>query len=557
MACSMNNKEENMIHTSGTGTGQLFKVLVLFCFLAMIAACGGNDDAVSQQLPPISVSTFLTRSQHNPLFANLSSSGIGSVTVDHATRRISGVVVTTGIIGTQARIQSGTPGVTGPVEISLTGGPTVWTIPEGTILTPDQLAKLSAGQLYCNVLSAKFPGGEIRGQLNQQVRSAALSGANEAPVPIATPASGTGILSLDPFTRRVSGFVRTAGITVVDPASAQRQAHVHQGEPGTSGNVVFPLQETFPASGIWMVPRGAVLTPDQVTAFNAGNLYFNVHSEANPSGEIRGQIVTATLTVKSAQLSGAQETPPVDTPATGTGIAVVNSITREIFGGAKTSGIIGTQAHIHDGNAGVNGGVIIPLAETPAGSGVWLVPDNGILPASPADELARFNSGGLYFNVHSAAHPGGEIRGQINISGPVFALDGGTPANAPVPPAPPQQGVVFPSQGVSFSNHIQVIFNTYCVACHTANGFAGFLPLTTGVSYANLVNVQTQPLSVLPGTLVIPGNSSDSVLYKRVTGAGLPDQILRMPQGGPFLDTLNPSAESAIKAWIDEGALNN
>jgi hypothetical protein len=126
-------------------------------------------------------------------------------------------------------------------------------------------------------------------------------------------------------------------------------------------------------------------------------------------------------------------------------------------------------------------------------------------------------------------------------------------AIAPVTP-PPQPGV-FPSQGVSFANHIQAIFDTYCIGCHTTGRFGGFMPLTLGVSYANLVNVQA--VQSLSGTRVIPGDSTNSVLYKRVTGIGLPDQNLRMPQGGPFLDTLNPSALPAIKAWIDEGALNN
>lgn len=81
------------------------------------------------------------------------------------------------------------------------------------------------------------------------------------------------------------------------------------------------------------------------------------------------------------------------------------------------------------------------------------------------------------------------------------------------------------------------------------------MPLTLGASYANLVNVPA--VQAFSGTRVIPGDSDNSVLYRRVTGTGLPNQNLRMPQGGPFLDTLNPSAIPAIKAWIDEGALNN
>jgi len=236
----MSQKEENVIQTFGTGTGQTFKALILFCFLAFVTEGCGKNNEVSQPQAPINASTFLTRSQQNPFFTNLSSSGTGSVTVDSATRRISGVIVTNGIVGTQAHIHSGTPGVAGPVEIALTGGPTVWTIPDGTVLTLDQLAKLNAGQLYYNVHSAKFPGGELRGQLNQQVRSASLSGANEAPTPNNSIAAGTGVLALDPLTRRVSGFVRTTGITFIDPASP--------GHPAPLAMLLSPFRKHPPAA---------------------------------------------------------------------------------------------------------------------------------------------------------------------------------------------------------------------------------------------------------------------------------------------------------------------
>lgn len=124
--------------------------------------------------------------------------------------------------------------------------------------------------------------------------------------------------------------------------------------------------------------------------------------------------------------------------------------------------------------------------------------------------------------------------------------------------------IVFPPSGVSFSKYIQPIFDSYCLFCHAAGGIAGFMLLQQGVSYANLVNVPSVQQDV-PGIRVKPGDSTNSVLYIRVSGI-LPDGTaldplglhrLRMPQGGPFLDTQDPGAITAIKTWIDEGALNN
>ena len=40
----------------------------------------------------------------------------------------------------------------------------------------------------------------------------------------------------------------------------------------------------------YKAPAGAKLTPDQMKEFKAGNPYFNVHSDANKGGEVRGQL---------------------------------------------------------------------------------------------------------------------------------------------------------------------------------------------------------------------------------------------------------------------------
>ena len=105
-----------------------------------------------------------------------------------------------------------------------------------------------------------------------------LSGANEVP-PVKTSAGGGGTITVaDDGT--VSGSITVTGMT-------STAAHIHEGAAGANGPVVIPFTkegETYKA------PPGAKLNATQLASFKAGNLYFNVHSAANPGGEIRGQL---------------------------------------------------------------------------------------------------------------------------------------------------------------------------------------------------------------------------------------------------------------------------
>ena len=109
----------------------------------------------------------------------------------------------------------------------------------------------------------------------------------------------------------------------------------------------------------------------------------------------------------SFALSGGQEVPPVKTTARGSGTLKVND-DGTVTGGVNTTGIQATAAHIHSGAMGKNGPVVIPLSN--GGDGTWMVPANARL---TPDQLKMFKSGELYVNVHSAAHPDGEIRAQL------------------------------------------------------------------------------------------------------------------------------------------------
>jgi len=94
---------------------------------------------------------------------------------------------------------------------------------------------------------------------------------------------------------------------------------------------------------------------------------------------------------------------------------VADSATKTMVASVATSGITGTAAHIHEGAVGVAGPVIFPLTETTPGSGKW-----GTSVVLTDAQLATLKAGGYYFNVHSAAFPDGEIRGQILASGVIY-----------------------------------------------------------------------------------------------------------------------------------------
>ena len=105
-------------------------------------------------------------------------------------------------------------------------------------------------------------------------------------------------------------------------------------------------------------------------------------------------------------LSGANEVPPVTTSATGDGtISIADD--GAVSGSVTTKGVHGTAAHIHMGAAGKNGPVIVPFTKD---GDTYKAPAVAKL---TAEQMTAFKAGDLYFNVHSAANPGGELRNQL------------------------------------------------------------------------------------------------------------------------------------------------
>jgi len=267
-----------------------------------------------------------------------------------------------------------------------------------------------------------------------------VNGAQEVPA-VVTAATGeaTVVISADDST--IWYVVEYSGLS-----GALAAAHIHTGAAGVNGGVIFPLSgSASPMVGTLTSANfsasGSVTTfAEAIAAIKAGTTYVNLHTAANPGGEIRGQVVTKGST-HFATLSGAQEVPSVTTSATGSGWVVVSTGGATVTYYLSYSGLSGAlaAAHIHLGDAGVNGGVMLPLAAglspmTDALTALDLTPTGSV--TDMAGAVAAIAAGGTYFNVHTAANPGGEIRGQL-----AQAVVPAPTANPTVPPtstlAPP------------------------------------------------------------------------------------------------------------------------
>ena len=131
-----------------------------------------------------------------------------------------------------------------------------------------------------------------------------------------------------------------------------------------------------------------------------------------------------------AELSGAQEVPPVDTRVKGEANFEVDEYYTAIEYSVKVKtrgevvGLLGAAgAHIHCAPAGQNGPVVAFLAGVVNGGLDGTVKFRATLTgnniindacgASIADLVNSMSSGLTYVNVHSLANPSGEVRGQI------------------------------------------------------------------------------------------------------------------------------------------------
>jgi hypothetical protein len=308
---------------------------------------------------------------------------------------------------------------------------------EGTHMQRKRLALVVAAMALLAV-----PGSVSAVDPTQPAYGGPMTGAQENPAVVTTATGqGTAVISADGST--ITYIVAYSGLS--GPVNA---AHIHTGAAGANGGVILPLVPgPSPMVGTLTAANFSASGPvttfaEAVAAIRAGTTYFNLHTTANPGGEIRGQILAAG-DAYFADLNGHQENPDVATAATGKGIAVISGDASTVTYLVTFTGLSGTvnAAHIHTGAVGANGGVILPLVPGPS-------PITGTLTAANfaasgpvttfAEAIAAIRAGTTYFNLHTTANPGGEIRGQIGVT---VAAPAPTPAPTPEPTEAPEPTV--------------------------------------------------------------------------------------------------------------------
>jgi hypothetical protein len=224
----------------------------------------------------------------------------------------------------------------------------------------------------------------------QSLLRATLDGTQEVPA-VVTDAGGWCNITLNTSTGVATYDLRTFGLSGT-------AAHFHNAAGGIEvvlmGGPVNWSGSTLP------------LSAGQMADMQAGDWYVNVHTVANPGGEIRGAI-RARPNQFGARLNATQEIPPNGTTATGTATATLNpdgSLTYSV----TVTGMTGTAAHFHEApfGSGIPGSIEVALMGGPT---TW----SGTSLPLAADQIEKLQTKQWYVNVHNVAFPGGQIRGQV------------------------------------------------------------------------------------------------------------------------------------------------
>ena len=227
---------------------------------------------------------------------------------------------------------------------------------------------------------------------------ATLSGAAEKPTSVSTAATGTFAGVIDRSTRVLSYTVTYSGLTPT-------MGHLHR---INAANGTGPVEIPFGNLASPIIGTTTLTTTTRVDSLINGFYYANLHTAAYPAGEIRGNIrVNGPIKLKATMNGAAEKPDPNPSTATGAFVGVVDPATRMLSYTVTYSGLTPVAGHLHRINAANGTGPVeIPFPNL-------VSPIIGTTTLTTNGRVDSLLNGYYYSNLHTAAYPAGEIRGDI------------------------------------------------------------------------------------------------------------------------------------------------
>ena len=139
-------------------------------------------------------------------------------------------------------------------------------------------------------------GGTMTTPLTNTYKATLTGGAENPPVTTTGTDTVAATLNINTKVLTISGSYTGLTGAVTAPGALASGAHIHgpTATPNANAGVLFNLTATAGAtagSGTVAQTTTITLTDAQITDINDGKFYVNLHTVANPSGEIRGQLI--------------------------------------------------------------------------------------------------------------------------------------------------------------------------------------------------------------------------------------------------------------------------
>ena len=384
------------IHTSANGAGEIRGQVV-------------SDPSVVQFDFPVTAAQTV----NDVDLADATPSGWALATYNPESMQLKWKINYSGLTGSPTKMHFHGPAVAGqPAGVDLGIGDFDESSSSGSaVLSNGQASDLNRGLWYLNIHTAANPPGEIRGQVEPRPRAMIFDFpistdqvVNELNLNGAIP-EGSALVTFDPETKRLEWNITYEGLT-----GAPTKMHFHgTAVAGQATGVDLGIGEFDDDSST----GSATLTSDQAANLQGGLWYLNIHTEANPAGEIRGQVVLEPGIFSASFPLGVDQVVNelnLDS-ATPCGDAVItyDADSNLLKWHIMYAGLTGapTKMHFHGpALAGEAAGVDLGIGDFDEDGSFG----SAIL---SHEQAADMRTGQWYLNVHTGDNPSGEIRGQV------------------------------------------------------------------------------------------------------------------------------------------------